>query len=327
MATRRAAILLAWCLAGFALLSPPVRAAEAPDPALAALAGGKTWKLLESPKVFGPENLYEEIDGEAELFLPYGVKRLTVGVVEERSAPGVALRVELYRMASGRDAFGVYSQHRYPDQEIVSVPPSEVILSETSADFYRGETFVRLRTRPGGSSRRLVSDLVKELVALLPGDAAVPGEARVLESFPGAVHGSVIYQRRAMLGYECLAPGFEGSFSEGTLAGRLILLPPAAARVPARAARIAKELPEFGEVSGALSRATLPSGTLWLAPAGGCIVGVAARTLSRDEAVRVLETLSGRAAGVCGKGEKSTGTATDRTEARGRGTRSNLSGR
>ncbi len=327
MVARRSTILLAWCLAGFALLPAPVRAAEAPDPALAALAGGKTWRLLESPKIFGPENLYEEIDGEAELFLPYGVKRLTVGVVEERFAPGIELRVELYRMASGRDAFGVYSQHRYPDQEIVSVPPSQVILSETSADFYRGETFVRLRTRPGGSSRRLVSDLVKALVALLPGDAAFPGEARVLESFPGAVRGSVIYQRRAMLGYECLAPGFEGRFSEGTLAGRLVLLPPVMAQAPARAARIAKELPEYEEVSGALARAKLPSGTLWLAPVGECIVGAAARTLSRDEAVRVLQMLSGRATGICGKGEKATGTAKDQPEARGRGTRSNLSGR
>jgi hypothetical protein len=296
----RSVIPAALCLAAFLASASAACAAEAaPHPALAALESAGAWRLLAPPRTFGPENLYEEIDGEAELFLPYGMERLTVGVVAERSAPGNEIRVELYRMESPRDAFGVYSQHRFPDQEFVSVPPSEVILSETSADFYRGATFVRLRAGPGDASRRQVAGLSRELVALLPGDGTFPGEARVLDRFPGAVRGSVIYQKRAILGYECLAPGFEGRFAGASASGRLVLLPPAPGKGEARAARLARELPEFAKVSDTLSRAKLPSGTLWLSPAGNCVLGVAGE-LPRGEAVRALATFAGGAAGICG---------------------------
>jgi hypothetical protein len=296
---RRSTILAAVFLAATLAASTAARAAGATHPALAALEKGGAWKLLAPPRTFGPENLYEEIDGEAELFLPYGMKQLTVGIVAERSAPGDEVRVELYRMGSPRDAFGVYSQHRYPDQEIASVPPSEVVLSETSADFYRGETFVRIRARPGEASRRLVARLSKDLVASLPGDGGFPAEARALDRFPGRVRGSVIYQKRAMLGYECLAPGFEGKFSGASAAGRLLLLPPVPGKEGERMARLARELPEYTKISDTLSRAKLPSGALWLSPAGSCVVGVAGE-LQREEAVRLLAALAGEAGGICG---------------------------
>jgi len=67
--------------------------------------------------MFDPDTLYEEIDGEAELFLPYGMERLTVAIVGKVSAPGGEVRMELYRMASPQDAYGIWSQHRFPDQE------------------------------------------------------------------------------------------------------------------------------------------------------------------------------------------------------------------
>ena len=299
MAVRRSTILKGYCLAALLAFAAVARAADAPHPALAALDTAGIWKLLEPPRIFGPENLYEEIDGEAELFLPYGMKRLTVGVVGERSAPGNEVRVELYRMESPRDAFGVYSQHRYPDQEITSVPPSEVILSETSADFYRGETFVRLRAKPGEASRRLVAGLSKDLVASLPGDGGFPEEAAVLEKLPGMVRGSVIYQKRAMLGYECLAPGFEGRLTGASASGRLLLLPPVPGKEgAARRTRLSRELPEYSPADPALFRAKLPSGTLWLSPSGSCVLGLAGE-VPREEAGRILATLAGEAKRVC----------------------------
>lgn len=295
--TRR--IAAAWCIAVCVAAVVQARGADAPHPALGALERTGRWKAMEPPKIFGPENLYEEIDGEAEAFLPYGMRRLTVGIVSSLSAEGGEVRVELYRMASARDAFGVYSQHRYPDQDVVLMPPSEVILSESSADFFRGDTFVRLRARPGEVSRRLVAALSKELVAVLPGSGEAPAEAAALERFPGRTRGSIIYQKVAMLGYECLAPGFEARFAVALSSGRVVLLPPEPGSAAARMERIARELPGFDKVSAALFRAELPSGTLWMASVGHCVAGVAG-VPSREEAQRLLAILSGEAGGICG---------------------------
>jgi hypothetical protein len=273
--------------------------AAGPHPVLASLEAAGSWKSVEPPKTFGPDNLYEEIDGEAELFLPYGMRRLTVAIVARAGEPAAEVRLELYRMDSPRDAYGIWSQHRYPDQETLRLPSSEAAISDTSADFFRGDTFVRLRAKPGGRSRKDVADLAAAVEALLPGTGSPPEEARVLSGLPGTISGSVIYQKRAMLGYECLAPGFEARFSLPDASGHYLLLPPVADGDTARQARLSRELPGYAAEGPALSRATLPSGALWMTRAGSCVVAVAGR-FSREQAGPPLSSLAAGATPFCG---------------------------
>jgi len=281
-----------------AVAVPHAGAADLHHPVLDPLAAKGEWKLLDPVRSFGPDNLYEEIDGEAELFLPYGMERLTVALLGRTASAGSEVRLELFRMASPRDAYGIWSQYRYPDQEILRIPPSEAIVSDTSADFFRGETFVRVRSKPGAGSRADGIGLATEIVSLLSGSAAPPEEARVLENLPGTVSGSILYQKRAMLGYECLAPGFEAKFSNASASGHYLLLPPAADGGAGRKARLARELPAYREMSPALSAARIPSGNLWMTPEGGCVIAVAGK-ISRDQAEPLLSSFARRLQGIC----------------------------
>ncbi len=296
---RGPAAFLVAILSALATFVPVASAAEAPHPVLAALAGRGGWKLLEPPRTFGPDNLYEEIDGEAELFLPYGMERLTVAILGREADPGEEIRLELFRMASPRDAYGIFSQHRYPEQEVMRVETSEVAVSDTTADFFRGETFVRIRAKPGEASRRKVGALAGDVAASLPGDGAPPEEAGVLERVAGRIAGSVLYQKRAMLGYECLAPGFEARFSTASASGRLVLLPPLGGKAEERLARMGRELPRYREVTPSLSRADLPNGTFWFSRAGACVVGVVG-SFPPQEAGSLLSGLARAASGPCG---------------------------
>jgi hypothetical protein len=281
-----------------AIALPPAGAADSGDPVLGALAAKGEWKLLEPVRTFGPDNLYEEIDGEAELFLPYGMDRLTVAVLGRTARPGSEVRLELFRMASPRDAYGIWSQYRYPDQEILRIASSEAIVSDTSADFFRGETFVRVRSKPGDGSRIDVVGISSEIVALLTGGGAPPEEARALDGLPGRVSGSILYQKRAMLGYECLAPGFEAKFSTASSSGHYLLLPPAADGVAGRKARLARELPGYREVTATLSGAQIPSGNVWISSEGGCVLAVAGK-ISRELAEPLLSSFAQRLQGIC----------------------------
>jgi hypothetical protein len=282
----------------FAIAVPRAGAADFRHPVLEALAEKGEWRLLEPVRTFGPDNLYVEIDGEAELFLPYGMERLTVAILGRNARPGTEVRLELFRMASPRDAYGIWSQHRYPDQEILRIPPSEVVISDASADFFRGETFVRIRSKPGDGSRNDVAGIASQTVALLPGIGAPPEEARVLDGLPGRLSGSVLYQKRAMLGYECLAPGFEARFSTSAVSGHYLFLPPAADGGSGRKARLARELPAYREVNPALSGAQIPSGNLWMTPEGGCVLAVAGK-ISRDQAEPLLAFFARSLQGIC----------------------------
>jgi hypothetical protein len=281
-----------------AIAVAPAGATDPGNPVLGTLVAKGEWKLLEPVRTFGPDNLYEEIDGEAELVLPYGMERLTVAVLGRTAKPGSEVRLELYRMASPRVAYGIWSQYRYPDQELLRIPSSEAIVSDTSADFFRGETFVRVRSKPGDGSRNDVVGISAEIVSLLPGSGAPPEEATVLDSLPGRVSGSILYQKRAMLGYECLAPGFEAKFSTAASSGHYLLLPPAAGGDAGRKERLGRELPGYREVAPALFNAQTPSGNLWMLPEGGCVVAVAGK-ISREEAEPLLSSFASRVRGIC----------------------------
>ena len=273
-------------------------AADSGDPVLDSLTANGKWKLLEPVRSFGPDTLYEEIDGEAELVLPYGMVRMTVAVLGRTARPGSEVRLEMYRMASPRDAYGIWSQYRYPDQEILPIPPSEAIVSDTSSDFFRGATFVRVRSKPGDGSRKDGIGISTEIVALLPGSGATPEEARALDDLPGRISGTTLYQKRAMLGYECLAPGFEAKFSTTTSSGHYLLLPPAADGGNARKARLARELPGYREATPALRNARTPSGNLWMISEGGCVLAVAGK-ISREQAEPLLSSFALRLRGIC----------------------------
>jgi hypothetical protein len=101
-----------------------------------------------------------------------------------------------------------------------------------------------------------------------------------------------------MLGYECLAPGFEVKFSTASSSGHYLLLPPAADGGAARKARLARELPGYREVTLSLLNAETPSGNLWMIPEGGCVVAVAGK-ISRDQAEPLLSSFARRLQGIC----------------------------
>ena len=290
--------LLLSALLLLAIAVPRAGASDLRHPVLEALAEKGEWSVLEPVRTFGPDNLYEEIDGEAELYLPYGMERLTVAVLGRKARPASEVRLELFRMASPRDAYGIWSQYRYPDQEVLRIPPSEVIVSDTSADFFRGDTFVRIRLKPGDGSRNDGIGIASAILALLPGSGAPPEEAIVMDGLPGRVSGSILYQKRAMLGYECLAPGFEAKFSTPSFSGHYLLLPPAADGGSERKARLARELPAYRELNATLSGAQIPSGNLWMVSEGRCILAVAGK-ISRSLAEPLLSTFARSLPGFC----------------------------
>ena len=101
-----------------------------------------------------------------------------------------------------------------------------------------------------------------------------------------------------MLGYECLAPGFEVKFSTDAASGHYLLLPSAADGGIGRKARLARELPGYRDVNATLSEAQIPSGNVWITSEGGCVLAVAGK-ISREKAEPLLSSFAGRFQGIC----------------------------
>ena len=295
-----AALSVALLVAGSRCAGIPIR--DDGDAFLFPRLAERSWIAAEAVRTFGPANLYEEIDGEAELFLPYAFRELTVAILAPAGNEAAEVRLELFRHATPRDAFGVYSQHRFPEQERMRLGSSEAVVSATSLDFFRGTRFVRLRSASRKATRTDLENLGREISGLLPGTGDPPRETDLLR-IPGLVDGTIVFHRRAILGYEALAPGYEAKYAAQGIAGTLILITPEDAGTASRfMQRISGALPGFARIDEDLFRADLPSGVLWLISRNGFHFGVAGK-MTRVQAEEVLAKVAGmlpipRASGV-----------------------------
>ncbi len=291
--SRIRATAFAWAVLALLLIvshCAGIPAKGAGDRSLFSRLAERSWTAAEPARTFGPANLYEEIDGEAELFLPFGFRDLTVGIVRLSGDDKAEVRLELYRHATSRDAFGIYSQHRFPGQEVIRVGTSEAIVSATSLDFFQGTTFVRLRTASRHASRKHLEKLGRDLSGILPGTGDPPPETQALR-IPGLVDGSVVFHRRALLGYEGLAPGYEGKYESKGISGILILIDARdSGPAPQFREKLSGALPGFTSSEEGLFRADLPSGTLWLISRDGFHLGTSGK-LAREQAKEILSRM------------------------------------
>jgi hypothetical protein len=244
---------------------------------------------MEPPRTFGPDNLYMEIDGEAELFLQYEFQEMTTAIVARAKDEGRTYKVERFLHGEPREAFGVYSQHRFPDQETVRIESSEAIISDMSLDLFRGSYFVRIRAAKAapGSREDLVA-LGRAVLENLPGKGDPPAETLAFR-IPGVVPGTTVYQKRAILGDERLAPGFEAKFDAAGVQGTLLLIPPKGSGKGGAIERLAALPGWIGDGPG-MYRAELTRGPAWFSVRGNRVLGVAGK-LPRARALELLDRM------------------------------------
>jgi hypothetical protein len=118
---------LAACVVAFGFLmgcgveSPPADELAGIRAALPAEVAG--WRAGEG-EVYDTESIYSYIDGHAEVFLAYGMKRcFAVRYAAPEGEPDIVL--DLYEQASAADAFGVFSVDR--DGEVADVGQAAVL--------------------------------------------------------------------------------------------------------------------------------------------------------------------------------------------------------
>ncbi len=183
----------------------------------------RPWRLAGAPEIYTRQGLYGYINGGSEEFLQYGFERVDVGRYRKPGAGEDAeITVDLYRMASDRDAFGIFSVRREGDEHKLPLADVPNWISETQASLASGPYYVNLI---GFGTKE--ADLAS-FTRLLAGKLAAAGHRGFsLEGRPGpwarlpregVLPDSVRYIRgplAAQAESELLTPGF-WKFAEGT---------------------------------------------------------------------------------------------------------------
>jgi hypothetical protein len=182
-------------------LSNPVRAADlAVKDVLPGKGFAKDWVIEEKVKLYDKDTLFDHIDGEAELYFPYGFDALATASYVNKQNPDLSIVADVYRMASVLDAFGIYSNYRKTNNLWVTIG-AEGFVSSSQLMFYQDRYFVRLQV---SGATNLEKDVflacARAISANLPAGSGPPKELEVMK-IPALVPKSERYLAQSLLGY------------------------------------------------------------------------------------------------------------------------------
>ena len=184
------------------------------------------WECTGDAKTYDRSNLYDLVDGEAEVYFPYGFKRAIAVSYASPAHPQDKVAAEIYEMGSELDAFGVYSNYRDATSKTVGLG-TQGFASDTQAMFYKDHFFVKVRTRGTSSQNRAaLMPCAQAISRALPksaagrqeaasGNTSKPEELDLLD-IAALVPQTQQYFAQSVLGYDFFSTGLT---ADATLSG------------------------------------------------------------------------------------------------------------
>jgi hypothetical protein len=169
------------------------------------------WTITQEDQVYDSNNLWDIIDGAADLYLEYAFDNLQIA--RYTSADSIEVKVELYRHQTETDAFGIYSQERDPGYNFIPLGV-QGYLQQGVLNFLDGVYYIKLSTYQTGviaqNALRIIGNRLDEH---LNQKNAFPA---VLKMFPmtGKLANSEQYVARNFLGYSFLNNAYLASYND-----------------------------------------------------------------------------------------------------------------
>ena len=101
------------------------------------------WALEGRVKKYTGEDLFEYINGEADLYFQFGFKTLTAGHYLKDGSETLGITADVYELGSDLEGFGIFANYRQPEAEPEKAG-TEGFVSPSQLMFYQGRYFVQL---------------------------------------------------------------------------------------------------------------------------------------------------------------------------------------
>jgi hypothetical protein len=187
---------------GFALLMVMVAAIPvAAQPPEIHVPTPEGWTLVDQEYRYDRDNLWEYINGAAELFLTYNFRELIVADFEQGDG---AISVSVYDMGRPLDAFGVFESEKPAKAEVLKdIGSAAVLQAPYQGLMLKDRFYVKIEAGGGDVSAEALKSALTDVAAGLPGDNGLPAQLAALPE-KGRVPGSVAYAGGNFLGFEDL---------------------------------------------------------------------------------------------------------------------------
>ena len=188
-------------------LTMPAGALEfSPGGILPSPACAPGWIIDDKVVLYNKDTLFDRIDGEAELYFPYGFETLASARYASKQNPEIAVDADVYKMGSLLDAFGMYANYRRKNDAEIKIG-AEGTLSLSQLFFYQGRYFVRLQVTGATSlDQDVFLSCAQAITKNLPTNTGRPKELEIL-MIPAVVEKSERYIAQSLLGYDFFRRG------------------------------------------------------------------------------------------------------------------------
>ena len=164
------------------------------------------WTIAEGPVEYGPEDLYDYLNGAAERYLSYGFVRALHVRYEIEGDDRSGITLDLYDMGSNQGAFGIYSMGRRPDSP-ASGWGAEGFVGSNAAQAWQGRIFVHgVADYDEPKAVAAMHGMIRDVTGKIPGQGSWPA---VLDPLPdhGLMARSEQYVAADLLGHSFLPGG------------------------------------------------------------------------------------------------------------------------
>ena len=188
---------------------PPAENAEALSALLPTMKENSTWYQDGEPHYFDGDNLFEYINGSADMYLAYDFRELiTITFLNDDYQ---SLTIDIYDMGNSLSAFGVYSNFWSPD-DISAALGTDAIVSDYYIRFYHGQYVVDLNASDSNKEiKNLMLGVAGEIENKIDANKAYPDVLQLLPE-DGLIHRTEKYISQALLGHNFLPKGLEAKY-------------------------------------------------------------------------------------------------------------------
>jgi hypothetical protein len=125
------------------------------------------WAIYDRVGKFTADNLYERINGRAELYLAYDVVSLTTATFEDKTDIGRFIELSVFDMGNATNAFGIFSVERFQGD-----PPLDLgrisYRSDANAYIWKGKYYITIVVSDSTEeSEQLSLDLAEKVTTAL----------------------------------------------------------------------------------------------------------------------------------------------------------------
>ena len=172
----------------------------------------KDWDLKVSSDVYTPKNLWDFMNGGADLYIKYGF--VDLHLAEYHNSDGATIQAEVYRHSSSTNAYGIYASERSPGYQFIELG-GQAYIGEGILNFFSGAYYVKLLSiGEEGAAPNALKKVGKSLVKALDQKNELP---ELLSVFPekGKSPYSDKFVAKKFLGNDFLNNAFSADYEEG----------------------------------------------------------------------------------------------------------------